>query len=76
MVLTGKRISTVRRWLFVDDYNFYPPETRDQAADGPTEITTEDGLVFSVAGNTEAMTVEVTEGLITEVGPSGLRHTL
>ena len=68
--LAGRRIVKVRRQLFVDDYNFYDPQIRDQEADGPTEITTDDGLVFSVVGNTEEMAIEVVEGPMTEVGPS------
>ena len=68
--LPGRRIARVRRWLFNDDYNFYDSQIRDQEADGPTELTTEDGLVFSVIGNTEEMAIELVEGPMTGIGPS------
>lgn len=68
--LAGRRIDSVRRRLFRDDYNFYDPQIRDQEADGPTEVRTVDGLVFSIVGNTEEMAIEVVQGPMPEVGPS------
>ncbi len=72
--LIGRRIDGVRRYLFRDDYNFYDPQNRDQEADGPTEVHTDDGLVFSIVGNSEEMAIEISQGPVPEIGSSYDRH--
>ncbi|MCL4852247.1 MAG: hypothetical protein KJZ78_12810, partial [Bryobacteraceae bacterium] len=68
--LVGRRIDGVRRYLFRDDYNFYDPQNRDQEADGPTEVRTDDGLVFTIVGNTEEMAIEMIQGPVQGIGSS------
>src|SRR5665213_2055872 len=68
--LIGKRLSQVQRYVFVADYAFYDPETRDQESDGPTEFRTVDGMIFHVVSNTEQMAVEFISGPCPRYGES------
>lgn len=60
----------VQRQLFVDDYNFFNPETRDQESDGPVEFFLDDNTVFYLISNTDDMSVDISLGAMPRFGPS------
>lgn len=60
----------MQRQLFVEDYNFYKPATRDQESDGPVEFLLDDSTVFHLTCNTDDMAVDVYKGPMPRFGPS------
>jgi len=68
--LIGKKLSQVKRYVFVADYAFYDPEIRDQESDGPTESCTMDGMVFHIVSNTKQMAIEFISGPCPRQGES------
>ena len=68
--LLRKRITSVRRQLFVNDYDSYEPAIREQESDGPAEFVIDDETVFHLTSNTEEMAVDIVEGSMPRLGPS------
>ena len=68
--LCGKRVVSVHRQLFVEDYNYFNPATRDQESDGPVEFLLDDNTVFHLRNNMDEMAIDVYEGPMPQFGSS------
>jgi hypothetical protein len=66
--LLGSCLVKIERQVFQTDFEFYDPSCRDEESDGPIQFTTDCGIVFWIAANTELMSVDSYLGVMLKYG--------